>query len=58
MTLHVCHCKWIFIIGKKAVYGPIFGDDRDASCARMMTRREFKEGYGDCHRDYKRLRAL
>lgn len=54
MKLFKCTCGWSYIVGKRKVYGPIFGPPttaiavRDASCAHMMTRDEFKGGYGDC----------
>jgi rubredoxin len=48
MKRYKCNgCKWVFIVAKPFVFGPIF-EDNSAEAARIMPRQEFYDGYGDC----------
>ena len=53
MTRFTCTCTWMFIIGKRRVYGPIWllglpGHPRCHNTGRMMSRKRFTEEYSDC----------
>lgn len=54
MRMYECRCGWSYVVGKKRVYGPIYrtgiGDFPNdlAPSQRMMTRKEWKDRYGDC----------
>jgi hypothetical protein len=47
MRVYKCQCGWSFVLTDAEVFGPIF-DELDASCARVMSRAEFVDGYADC----------
>lgn len=66
MKEFLCKCGWIYIVGKKNVYGPIYtigpGPDspfpsvhnRCYSKGQLMTREVFDDAYADCAARYDR----
>jgi hypothetical protein len=50
MKLWTCQCRWRYVITKRNVYGPIIPD---MDTARIMSRKEWKEQYGDCEFRYR-----
>lgn len=52
MRQFTCTCDWIFIIGKKRVFGPIFRGPGEHQhywhVGRMMSREDFEDQYADC----------
>ncbi len=49
-----CVCEWVYIVGKKKVFGPIFDGPSDnpypglKHVGSMMSREEWENSYGDC----------
>jgi hypothetical protein len=54
MREFTCQCEWLYVVGKRKVYGPIFVDDISAVCAHMMTREDFDEEYPHCARVFEK----
>lgn len=52
MREFICTCDWMFIVGRKRVFGPVFKAPGEHQAywhvGRMMTRKQFKDQYGDC----------
>lgn len=53
LELFTCTCDWVYVVGRREVFGPMFRNSaEDASrgwhVGRMMTREQWADEYADC----------
>jgi hypothetical protein len=52
VKLFTCTCEWVFVVGRKRVFGPMFPGPGEHNAywhvGRMMTREQFADEYADC----------
>ena len=52
MRKFTCTCEYVFIVGKKRVFGPMFSGPGEHQhywhVGRMMSREQFEDEYSDC----------